>query len=96
MLIYFFFIIQLEFYCSLPLRITSRLWGGLANLELPVSFRSPVYSYYSKIFKANLDEIDASLTEFSSLAEFFVRPLKPNARVIAADANIVNFYTIII
>ena len=74
----------------MPLRITSRVWGGFANLQLPVSLRSIVYSFYAKIFKANLDEIDASLSEFPSLSDFFVRPLKPNARIIAQDTNMVN------
>ncbi|OXU22866.1 hypothetical protein TSAR_017042 [Trichomalopsis sarcophagae] len=82
--------LMVECYCSLPLRITSRVWGGFASLELPVSIRTTIYSFYAKIFKANLDEIDASLTEFASLSDFFVRPLKPNARTIAQNTNMVS------
>ncbi|XP_014228533.1 phosphatidylserine decarboxylase proenzyme, mitochondrial [Trichogramma pretiosum] len=81
--------LMVECYCSLPLRITSRVWGGFASLQLPVSLRSVVYSCYAKMFKANLDEIDASLTEFPSLSDFFVRPLKPDARIIADHTNMV-------
>lgn len=72
------------------MRITSRVWGGFASLELPVSIRATIYSFYAKIFKANLDEIDASLTEFASLSDFFVRPLKPDARTIAQNTNMVR------
>ena len=87
---YIIITLQVECYCSLPLRITSRVWGGFANLELPVSIRAIIYSFYAKIFKANLDEIDSALSEFSSLSDFFVRPLKPDARVIAQNTNMVR------
>ncbi|XP_014210828.1 phosphatidylserine decarboxylase proenzyme, mitochondrial isoform X2 [Copidosoma floridanum] len=82
--------LMVECYCSLPLRITSRVWGGFASLQLPVSLRSTIYSCYAKIFKANLDEVDAKLTEFPSLSDFFVRPLKPDARIIAQNSSIVS------
>ncbi|XP_011498976.1 PREDICTED: phosphatidylserine decarboxylase proenzyme [Ceratosolen solmsi marchali] len=82
--------LMVECYCLLPLRITSRVWGGFASLELPVSLRSTIYSFYAKLFKANLDEVDVSLTEFPSLSDFFVRPLKPNARIIAQNTSMVS------
>lgn len=89
-------ILQVECYCCLPLRITSRVWGGFANLQLPVSLRTTIYSFYAKIFKANLDEIDAALTEFPSLSDFFVRALKPDARIISQDTNMVKTIFVIL
>lgn len=83
-------ILQVDCYCSLPLRIASRLWGGFANLQVPVPLRSTVYRSYALIFKADLDEIDAALTEFSSLSDFFVRTLKPSVRVIQQSDLVSN------
>ncbi|XP_066583317.1 phosphatidylserine decarboxylase proenzyme, mitochondrial isoform X2 [Prorops nasuta] len=77
-------------YCCLPLRITSRIWGWIASIELPMSLRPTLYGFYARLFHANLDEIDVDLSIFPSLVEFFVRPLKSDARPIAQNTNIVS------
>ncbi|XP_043262630.1 phosphatidylserine decarboxylase proenzyme, mitochondrial isoform X2 [Colletes gigas] len=77
-------------YYYLPLRIISRIWGWIASLELPVVLRPTLYGFYAKTFDANLDEIDLSLSDFPSLVDFFVRPLKPDARPIDCHTNIVS------
>ncbi|KAL0130863.1 hypothetical protein PUN28_002458 [Cardiocondyla obscurior] len=77
-------------YCCLPLRITSRIWGWLTSIELPVSLRPTLYGFYANIFHADLDEIELDLSAFPNLVEFFVRKLKYNARPIAQDANMTS------
>ena len=77
-------------YYYLPLRIISRIWGWIASLELPVALRPTLYGFYAKAFNANLDEIDSSLSDFPSLVDFFVRPLKSDARPIDTNTNIVS------
>ncbi|XP_076232373.1 phosphatidylserine decarboxylase isoform X2 [Calliopsis andreniformis] len=82
------FVVKCYYY--LPLRIISRMWGWIAGLELPVVLRPTLYGFYAKTFNANLDEIDLDLTDFPSLVDFFVRPLKHDARPIDQSTNIVS------
>ncbi|XP_043521548.1 phosphatidylserine decarboxylase proenzyme, mitochondrial isoform X1 [Frieseomelitta varia] len=77
-------------YYFLPFRIISKIWGWLASLELPVSLRPTLYGFYARAFNVNLDEIDMELSDFPSLADFFVRPLKYGARPIDKTTNIVS------
>ncbi|KAH0549804.1 hypothetical protein KQX54_014397 [Cotesia glomerata] len=77
------------YYC-LPWRVTSRLIGWLSSIELPQKFRPFVYNKYAELFNVNLDEINCDIHLFPSLSDFFVRLLKPNARPIAMNANIVS------
>ena len=81
--------IVIECYCHLPLRITSRLWGWIASVKLPISMRPTLYTFYAETFGADLDEIDVDLSSFPSLVDFFVRPLKKDARPIEENTNIV-------
>ena len=82
--------IVIECYCHLPLRITSRVWGWIANVELPIKIRPTLYKFYANTFSANLEEIDLDLSSFPSLVDFFVRPLKKGVRPIAENTNIVS------
>ncbi|KAK2580076.1 hypothetical protein KPH14_012359 [Odynerus spinipes] len=77
-------------YCCLPLRITSRIWGWIANREVPVNLRTSVYGFYAKTFHANLEEIANDLAEFPTLVDFFVRPLKEGVRPIDKNAAMVS------
>lgn len=81
---------MVECYCCLPLRITSRLWGWFASIEVPLVLRPTFYGLYAKVFRANLEEIDLDLTTFPNLVEFFVRPLKDGVRPIAQNVEIVS------
>ncbi|XP_008547835.1 phosphatidylserine decarboxylase proenzyme, mitochondrial [Microplitis demolitor] len=80
----------IQCYYLLPLRATSRIFGWLAEIELPLRLRPFLYNTYAKLFNVNLDEIDCDLLLFPSLADFFVRPLKPSSRPIATNTNIVS------
>ncbi|XP_063989499.1 phosphatidylserine decarboxylase proenzyme, mitochondrial [Diachasmimorpha longicaudata] len=82
--------LMVECYCCLPLRITSRVFGWFASVELPKGFRPFVFNLYAKTFHADLHEIDADLTSFPSLVDFFVRSLKDDARPIAQNTDIVS------
>lgn len=83
-------LLQVTCYCCLPLRMTSRIWGWLTSIELPVGLRPALYGFYASIFHADLDEIELDLSAFPNLVEFFVRALKHNARPIAENANMVT------
>jgi phosphatidylserine decarboxylase len=72
----------------LPLGITSRLWGYINSIDLPLSVRKPILSAYVSTFGCDLSEayID-DLTEYRSLSEFFRRSLKPGVRPIDNSIN---------
>lgn len=80
----------MQCYYYLPWRVTSRVIGWLSSIEIPQKFRPFVYNKYAEFFGVNLDEIDCDIHLFPSLSDFFVRPLKPNTRPIAMNANIVS------
>lgn len=76
----------MTFYTLLPLRIMSRLWGAITNIDLPVFIRPKIYSLYASSFGVNLDECEVQdLTRYKSLSEFFIRPLREECRPIDSD-----------
>lgn len=86
-------------YRSVPLRVLSRGWGWLSNLELPDSLRIRLIATYAHTFGCNLDEAEVQdLSAYRSLADFFCRALREDARPIAstdclvspADGHIMN------
>lgn len=77
-------------YCCLPLRTTSRVWGWLTSIDLPVGLRPKLYGLYASMFQANLDEVELDLSAFPNLVEFFVRALKDGVRPIAQNADMVS------
>lgn len=77
--------VEIKFYEMLPFRITSRLWGRLASVELPTSMRTFVFGTYVKMFKVNMNDCEETdLTYYKSLSQFFTRPLKDGARYISS------------
>lgn len=48
---------QLAWMQSLPLRLGSRLWGNVHNLELPMWMREPMYKGWTWMFDCKLDEM---------------------------------------
>ncbi|EZA59091.1 hypothetical protein DMN91_008442 [Ooceraea biroi] len=77
-------------YCCLPLRTTSRIWGWLMSIDLPVSLRPTLYGLYANMFHANLDEVELDLSVFPNLVEFFVRALKDGMRPVAQNAEMIS------
>lgn len=64
----------------LPLQILSRLVGWLAGRSLPSSALQPAIRWYIGHYGVNMEEADIPPGGYRTLAEFFVRPLKPGAR----------------
>lgn len=64
----------------IPKNCLSAVFGRLAALKLPVTLNRLVLRTYARHFGVNLDEAQKELSEFPSLAEFFVRDLKPWVR----------------
>lgn len=60
----------------IPYRYGSKLWGKLANVEIPVWLRGPIYRTYAKVFGANLEEMALPVESYTCLGDFFARPLK--------------------
>ncbi|EDO16380.1 hypothetical protein Kpol_1051p29 [Vanderwaltozyma polyspora DSM 70294] len=77
-------------YSTLPLNAVSRLWGQFNNLTLPIWFRPWGYRFYSYLFGVELDEmVDADLTHYTNLSNFFYRGIKPEARPIEQGQDVI-------
>ncbi|TPX32273.1 phosphatidylserine decarboxylase [Synchytrium microbalum] len=82
---------QFQLYGTLPLRAISRLWGKMNELIVPKWLRNPLYGLYARAFGCNLDEaLEPNLVTYPNLASFFYRELKPGARVIDPEAEVVS------
>ncbi|XP_046979526.1 phosphatidylserine decarboxylase proenzyme, mitochondrial [Schistocerca americana] len=78
-------------YRSVPLRLVSRSWGWFSNLELPEPLRTRLISAYITKFGCNLEEAAVTnLSAYRSLADFFCRELRHDARPIAATDCLVS------
>lgn len=94
--------LQVHVLGALPLRSLSRVYGLINSYTLPVWLRVPGYKLYAWVFGVHLDECEPSdLRQYRSLAEFFMRRLKPGVRPIAdaplvspADGTVVNLGTV--
>eukprot|EP00899_Mesostigma_viride_P008021 jgi/Mesvir1/1721/Mv21174-RA.1 len=73
---------EMAFLRTLPLRVTSRWFGAVASMELPLWLRRPVHGGWAWAFDANLDEAEKDVLEYVSLQDFFTRRLAPGARTI--------------
>jgi phosphatidylserine decarboxylase len=81
---------QVQVMSTLPLKALSRLWGRFNELDLPMPLRIPGFKLYSWVFGVNLDEVQQpDLRTYANLASFFYRELKPGARPIDPDPNVV-------
>ncbi|KAF9527153.1 phosphatidylserine decarboxylase-domain-containing protein [Crepidotus variabilis] len=68
---------------ALPLRTTSRLWGYLNSLTLPIWFRPYGLSFYAWVFGCDLSEAEhQDLRKYASLGAFFERKLRDGVRPI--------------
>jgi phosphatidylserine decarboxylase len=69
----------------LPLNALSRGFGAMANITIPKSMRSTVYSAYGSAFGCLLEEAAEPLENYPSLGAFFTRKLKQGVRSISTD-----------
>ncbi|XP_077284376.1 phosphatidylserine decarboxylase proenzyme, mitochondrial-like [Arctopsyche grandis] len=82
---------EIECYSHLPLRIVSKIWGSIANTKLPISMRPYIYEKYSNTFGVNIEEAEVQdFKAYPSLGDFFVRRLKPAARIVDSKSCLVS------
>ncbi|KAI8504840.1 hypothetical protein Bbelb_169490 [Branchiostoma belcheri] len=85
------YLVLVQIYRKLPLRLLSRLWGHIHKAQLPVWMRGPLFRLYIWLFDCNLQEAAIEdLTHYSNLNEFFRRQLKPSVRTIDQEHSLVS------
>ena len=67
----------------------SRLVGFCAKRPIPRRLRSSLYRAFARRVGADLDEVERPLEEYRTFDEFFTRKLRPGARSIAGDEDVV-------
>jgi phosphatidylserine decarboxylase len=72
---------------SLPL--FSRWWGKLMRLRRPGFLARWMIDRYKNHYQINMDEFAGSPLDYSSLADFFVRPFDPQKRPLPADKKFI-------
>lgn len=77
---------------ALPLKTLSRIYGAFNEYTLPNWFRVPGFKFYGFLFGVNFDEVEKPLESYISLADFFMRKLKPGSRH-PDDSLLVCLYT---
>jgi len=58
-------------------RKISRISGKFAHLKIPTPLRKPLFTFYSRVYSVNLEEIEHDLESFESFSKFFTRTIKP-------------------
>ncbi|ATY58463.1 phosphatidylserine decarboxylase proenzyme 1 [Cordyceps militaris] len=80
---------QVQVMSTLPLKAISRLWGKFNELTIPYYLRVPGFKLYSWVFGVNLSEVsEPDLHVYPNLAAFFYRTLKPGARPLDPDPQV--------
>ncbi len=72
-----------------PQRALSQLIGWSATRVLPTAARKAVVASFARQYGIDVTEAEKPLAEYSGLQEFFTRKLKPGARPLPLDENIV-------
>lgn len=75
---------------ALPHRATSRMYGLMAGWHIPEFLRSPIFGAWAFFFNADLDEARYPPRAYTTLNDFFTRPLKDGIRPIDAVADVVS------
>jgi phosphatidylserine decarboxylase len=73
----------------LPQGGLSRMTGRVARLTIPRPLRAPLLGAFARSLGAAVHEAERPLHEYRSFDEFFVRRLRPGARVWPRDPNVV-------
>lgn len=70
---------------QLPQPGLSRAFGRLADLRIPRPMRQPVLGSFARAVGIDIAEAERPLSEYQTLNEFFVRRLRPGARIVPHD-----------
>ncbi len=73
----------------LPIKLISRFTGYLADRKLPKWFLNWFLKFYIKFFQVNMEEAQYPLPHYSSVNDFFTRPIKKDYRPIHSDPEII-------
>jgi len=77
----------------LPTRMLSYYWGQVHHKELPGWLRSPVLGVYVRVFSCDMSEAEnEQLSDYKSLCQLFTRRLKPGAREVNQNCELVSEY----
>ena len=66
----------------IPKKPVARFMGFSARLELPRFMHKALVRYFIWKYDVNIEECQGEITDFSSLGDFFIRPLKDGRRLI--------------
>ena len=84
-------IFKVDILKKFPTRTLSRWWGYLSHLHVPVWMRNPLYGLYVKLYNCDMEEaMIEDLKQFPTFSEFFKRRLRPGARALHQDCEIVS------
>lgn len=73
---------------AVPKHPTARFMGWNARLRLPGVLQRALLRWYVRTYDVDLTECVGTLDDYPSLAEFFVRPLRPGVRPIDPDPDV--------
>lgn len=73
---------------AVPKGALTRTMGRGARLRLPAWAHKALLRWYVGHYKVNLDECVGGIDDYASLGDFFVRALKPGARPVHADPDV--------
>ncbi|MCL2100642.1 MAG: archaetidylserine decarboxylase [Fibromonadales bacterium] len=80
--------ITYSFMRLLPKNAVSRTFGAFSRAKIPVLSKL-LMRWFAKHYKINLEESEIPEKGFANIHELFIRKLKPNARIIEDNAEVV-------
>lgn len=81
--------ITYSFMSLLPKNAVSRAFGAISRAKIPVISRL-LMRWFAKHYKINLEESEIPEKGFANIHELFIRKLKPGARIIEDNAEVVS------
>jgi phosphatidylserine decarboxylase len=80
---------MLSFMKLLPKNAVSRAFGALSRAKIPVLSKF-LMRWFAKHYKINLEESEIPEKGFANIHELFIRKLKPDARIIEDNAEVIS------
>ena len=71
----------------LPRKPLARLMGRFARLRLPGLLQRLLLRWYVSHYRVDMEEAEGEIEDYPTLAEFFVRALKPGRRPLCRDTD---------